>query len=173
MTSYGLSGGSTASALLVVVLFAYVLQTELTQVRPFTSRVTIRFTGRSMSNHRCNTDSRTSSCESSFCTFATIFMNSQYRSYIAHSSFTFVLPVHLLYLKYSTGTSPSTYLSSLWSVMQHQILTRQPGSSSSFPWLRYAAFVTLLTSGMTCPALLWYASVSLAPYVPNPSPSHN
>ncbi|QRW05219.1 transmembrane protein [Ceratobasidium sp. AG-Ba] len=49
--------------------------------------------------------------------------------------------------------------------MQHQILLRQPSTreDAEFPWVRYIIFVSLITAGMTCPALLWYASVSLAP----------
>ncbi|CAE6521745.1 unnamed protein product [Rhizoctonia solani] len=82
--------------------------------------------------------------------------------YIAHSAFLLVLPAHLLYLKYSTGTSSSEYMSILWSVMQTQILAPQPTSSSKFPWARYIIFVTLFATGINCPSLLWYASVSLA-----------
>lgn len=62
--------------------------------------------------------------------------------------------------------------------MQHQILARQSAAENDpkFPWTRYIIFVSLITAGMTCPALLWYASVSLAPYVsshfcPHPYPS--
>ncbi|KAF8609457.1 hypothetical protein BDV93DRAFT_578241 [Ceratobasidium sp. AG-I] len=85
--------------------------------------------------------------------------------YIAHSSFIVVLPLHLLWLKWSTGNSISYYTRSLWSVMQHQILARQSTvqDDPKFPWTRYVVFVSLITAGMTCPALLWYASVSLAP----------
>lgn len=49
--------------------------------------------------------------------------------------------------------------------MQRDVLARQPTipPDSKFPWARYIIFVSLLTAGITCPALLWYASVSLAP----------
>ncbi|CAE6531764.1 unnamed protein product [Rhizoctonia solani] len=128
MTSYALSGGSAANAVFVIVLFAYVLQTELTQ----------------------------------YVQSSLHFRQPYLLFYIAHSAFTLVLPAHLLYLKYSTGTSPSTYLSTLWNIMQTQILAPQSAPSSKFSWARYTIFVSLLTTGITCPALLWYASVSLA-----------
>ncbi|CAE7232816.1 unnamed protein product [Rhizoctonia solani] len=128
MTSYTLSGGSAANTVFVIILFAYVLQTELTQ----------------------------------YVQSSLHFRQPYLLFYIAHSAFTLVLPVHLLYLKYSTGISPSTYLSTLWTIMQTQILAPQSASSSKFSWPRYIVFVSLLTIGITCPALLWYASVSLA-----------
>ncbi|CAE6521749.1 unnamed protein product [Rhizoctonia solani] len=128
MTSYTLSGGSAANAVFVTILFAYVLQTELTQ----------------------------------YVQSSLHFRQPYLLFYIAHSAFTLVLPVHLLYLKYSTGNSPSSYLSTLWSIIHTQILAPESTSSSKFPWTRYIIFVTLLTTGITCPALLWYASVSLA-----------
>ncbi|KAG8701377.1 hypothetical protein FRC09_005404 [Ceratobasidium sp. 395] len=58
--------------------------------------------------------------------------------------------------------------------MQHQILVRQPSTQDDpkFPWIRYIIFISLITAGISCPALLWYASVSLAPYVPAFSPSY-
>ncbi|KAG8764793.1 hypothetical protein FRC12_007892 [Ceratobasidium sp. 428] len=126
-----LAGGSAAGIVFVVILGAYVLQTELTQYVQSTL---------------------------------------QYRQpyllfYIAHSAFTVVLPLHLLWLKWSTGNIISSYVQSLWNVMQHQILVRQPSTQDDpkFPWVRYIMFISLITAGMTCPALLWYASVSLAP----------
>ncbi|CAE6434053.1 hypothetical protein ACGC1H_001447 [Rhizoctonia solani] len=128
MTSYTLSGGSAANVVFVTILFAYVLQTELTQ----------------------------------YVQSSLHFRQPYLLFYIAHSAFTLVLPVHLFYLKCSTGTSPSTYLSTLWDIMQTQILAPQSTPSSKFSWARYAIFVSLLTIGITCPALLWYASVSLA-----------
>ncbi|KAJ1311092.1 hypothetical protein OPQ81_009595 [Rhizoctonia solani] len=118
----------TANAVFVIILFAYVLQTELTQ----------------------------------YVQSSLQFREPYLLFYIAHSAFTFVLPAHLLYLKYSTGISPSTYLTTLWSIMHTQILASPSTPSSKFPWARYIVFVVSLTAGITCPALLWYASVSLA-----------
>ncbi|CAE6470494.1 unnamed protein product [Rhizoctonia solani] len=128
MTSYTLSGGSAANGVFVTILFAYVLQTELTQ----------------------------------YVQSSLHFRQPYLLFYIAHSAFTLVLPAHLLYLKCSTGTGPSAYLSTLWDTMQTQILAPQSTPSSKFSWARYTIFVSLLTIGITCPALLWYASVSLA-----------
>ncbi|CAE6463421.1 unnamed protein product [Rhizoctonia solani] len=128
MTSYTLSGGSAANAIFVIILFAYVLQTELTQ----------------------------------YVQSSLHFRQPYLLFYIAHSAFMLVLPAHLFYLKISTGIEPATYLSTLWSIMQTQILAPQSTPSSKFSWARYTVFVTLLTAGITCPALLWYASVSLA-----------
>ncbi|KAG9100573.1 hypothetical protein FRC06_003952 [Ceratobasidium sp. 370] len=126
-----LAGGPTAGVVFVVILGAYVLQTELTQY---------------------------------------VQSSLQYRQpyllfYIAHSAFTIVFPLHLLWLKWSAGNSISFYVQTLWDVMQHQILIRQPSTREDpkFPWIRYIMFVSLITAGMTCPALLWYASISLAP----------
>ncbi|CAE6449465.1 unnamed protein product [Rhizoctonia solani] len=128
MTGYTLSGGSAANAVFVTILFAYVLQTELTQ----------------------------------YVQSKLQFRQPYLLFYIAHSAFTIVLPAHLIYLKFSTGISPSTYLSTLWTIMQTQILDPQSAPSSKFSWTRYIIFVALLTTGITCPALMWYASVSLA-----------
>lgn len=131
MSSSSLAGGSAAGAVFVVILCAYVLQTELTQ----------------------------------YVQSALQYRQPYLLFYIAHSSFIVVLPLHLLWLKWSTGNSISYYTKSLWSVMQHQILARQSTLQDDveFPWTRYVVFVSLITAGMTCPALLWYASVSLAP----------
>ncbi|CAE6419132.1 unnamed protein product [Rhizoctonia solani] len=128
MGNYTLSGGSAANAVFVTILFAYVLQTELTQ----------------------------------YVQSSLHFRQPYLLFYIAHSSFAIVLPAHLLYLKYFTSTSPYTYLISLWSIMHAHILAPQSTPSSKFPWTRYLVFVSLLTIAVTCPALLWYASVSLA-----------
>ncbi|KAF8707691.1 hypothetical protein RHS03_03793, partial [Rhizoctonia solani] len=128
MGNYTLSGGSAANAVFVTILFAYVLQTELTQ----------------------------------YVQSSLQFRQPYLLFYIAHSSFAVVLPAHLLYLKYSTGNSPSSYLSSLWSIMQIHILAPYSTPGSKFPWTRYVVFISLLTIGITCPALMWYASVSLA-----------
>ncbi|KAF8761629.1 hypothetical protein RHS01_00581 [Rhizoctonia solani] len=65
-------------------------------------------------------------------------------SYIAHSSFAVVLPAHLLYLKYSTGNSPSSYLSLLWSIMQTHILAPYSTPGSKFPWTQYVRFTRII-----------------------------
>ncbi|KAB5594234.1 hypothetical protein CTheo_2315 [Ceratobasidium theobromae] len=129
MAAFGLSGGSTTSVLFIVVLFAYVSQTELTQ----------------------------------YVQSSLGFRQPYLIFYVAHSSFSFVLPLHLLYLKLSTGTGPSTYMTSLWNVMHHQVLAPWVRPSTKFPWNAYAVFVFILTVGMSWSAILWYLSVSLAP----------
>jgi hypothetical protein len=71
-----------------------------------------------------------------------------------------MFPVHLLYLlcvKLYTARALISGLSQ--AITRHLTPTRQ---SAPFPLGRFAVLIAAATVGITAPALLWFASVSLA-----------
>ena len=84
-------------------------------------------------------------------------------SYLVHSAFTLMLPLHLLYLTSILGYTRSALLKGLSIAMtEHLSSFGTPTDASSFPYFSLARVVLLLFFGLTCPALLWFAAVSLA-----------
>ncbi|EMD42088.1 hypothetical protein CERSUDRAFT_102465 [Gelatoporia subvermispora B] len=87
--------------------------------------------------------------------------------YVVHSSFSIMLPIHMLYLAISSNS-----IGSLWAGLI-LALKRQLSSSSipvhlerglsDLPTRRFVAMILLLTAGMTIPGLLWFLAVPLAP----------
>ncbi|KAF8642325.1 hypothetical protein AX16_009595 [Volvariella volvacea WC 439] len=76
--------------------------------------------------------------------------------YIVHSSFWIIFPLHLAYLSVTTNYSASTYIKCL-----NQSIADQAGTTE-FPFRWFIIQVSLLTLGITIPALLWFIAVSLA-----------
>ena len=85
-------------------------------------------------------------------------------SYVVHSSFSIIFPLHVVYLSLTTGRPVKYYTSGLSLAIKRHI-ARNPTEpeDTKFPWPRFAAMVGLMTLGVTVPALLWFCAVSLAP----------
>ncbi|KAF8898766.1 hypothetical protein BD779DRAFT_1485450 [Infundibulicybe gibba] len=82
--------------------------------------------------------------------------------YVVHSSLWIILPVHLWYLTLTTKYSMSAYLKGLTIAITNHLSPREISGSSKFPQLAFFRLVLALTTGVTLPGLLWFASVSLA-----------
>jgi hypothetical protein len=89
------------------------------------------------------------------------------RSYIVHSSFAIIFPLHLLYLILTTSTSLESLLAGLSLAVKIHFApvdkSRLAILHSTFPYGRLLRLTAFLTVGLTLPALLWFISVSLSP----------
>lgn len=93
-------------------------------------------------------------------------------SYVAHSSFALVFPLHLLYLVASSDKSAHFYLSQLSHTLASHFSQRRE-EQPSFPYTRLLYVVLLMLLGLTGPGLLWYCSVSMSSYAaPSDSSPH-
>jgi hypothetical protein len=100
--------------------------------------------------------------------------NSQFKlySYIVHSSFILLFPLHLGYLLLTTHHSFGTLLSNLSSTISTQLTSRgfqesRTIHSSQFLLSRFLVVVLIMTALYSIPALLWFIAVVYAPYVVN------
>ena len=85
-------------------------------------------------------------------------------SYVAHSSFSIVFPLHVMYLRLVTGRPVKYYLNGLSLAIKRQIAGVPTGpEDAKFPWPRFATMVGLMTIGITLPGVLWFSAISLAP----------
>ena len=83
-------------------------------------------------------------------------------SYIVHSSFTIMLPLHFVFLAVTARQSPRE----LWALLINtlrQHLTPLGVRPTEFPTRRFAWLLTFLTIASNIPGLLWFMAVSLAP----------
>ncbi|KAF8350087.1 hypothetical protein F5887DRAFT_943715 [Amanita rubescens] len=80
--------------------------------------------------------------------------------YLVHSSFTVIFPLHILYLTSRSGYTRSALLKGLSLAITEHLSSSE--TSTSFPYYSFARVSLLLFFGLTCPALLWFAAVSLA-----------
>ena len=76
-----------------------------------------------------------------------------------------MLPLHLLYLKFTTRQSAASHFKRTIAMVQYRL---NPASAQprSFPIKRLIILLLYLTAGLTVPSVLWYIAVSVAPYVP-------
>ncbi|KAH7104781.1 hypothetical protein BKA62DRAFT_748595 [Auriculariales sp. MPI-PUGE-AT-0066] len=79
--------------------------------------------------------------------------------YIAHSSFAFSFPLHLAWLSVSSPTPVSEHIDALKDALTTKFTPNH--SSPELPIRRILLIILAVTCGVTLPALLWYASVSL------------
>lgn len=94
------------------------------------------------------------------------FANFSYLSYIVHSFFSIMFPVHFLYLSLTSKHSSRAIWRGLIYALKTHISPPIDGRPvSSFPTSKVARLILLMTAGMTFPGLFWFISVSLAPYV--------
>ncbi len=88
-------------------------------------------------------------------------------SYIVHSSFAIIFPVHLLYLILTTSASLESLLAGLSVAVKIHFApsdkSRLATLKSTFPYGRFLRLTAFLTVGITIPSLLWFISVSLSP----------
>ena len=91
-------------------------------------------------------------------------MNFRPHSYIVHSSFLTIFPLHATYLSLTTGRPIKHYISGLsLAIKRHIAENPTEHDDAKFPWPRFATMLVLMTIGVTLPALLWFCAVSLAP----------
>lgn len=72
-----------------------------------------------------------------------------------------MLPLHLLYLKYTTHQSAASHIKRLTDTLRHR-LTPASAQSRAFPTKRLIILLLCLTVGINIPALLWYIAVLFA-----------
>lgn len=82
-------------------------------------------------------------------------------SYIAHSTFTLIFPLHVAYLACTTSHTPKYYIGLATATLRSQF-SLPSSTSTSLPLSRVFTTILLLTIGMSLPGLLWYIAVSLA-----------
>ncbi|KAJ6621730.1 hypothetical protein B0H10DRAFT_2017232 [Mycena sp. CBHHK59/15] len=84
--------------------------------------------------------------------------------YLVHSSFAVIFPFHLLYLTATTKYSAAALCNGLMIALTNHLAPRQDSRSTpaSFPRFQFLRLIFALTVGITYPALLWFAAISLA-----------
>lgn len=83
-------------------------------------------------------------------------------SYIVHSSFSIIFPLHLLYFLVTTKHTASSLLKGLALAISIHLAPGQKYAAFRFPVARFLRLALALTVGITIPALLWFAAVSLS-----------
>lgn len=84
--------------------------------------------------------------------------------YLVHSAFAIIFPIHLLYLITTTKYSATSILEGLGIAISSHLSSREASSSTlRFPYAKFLRLILAMTLGITVPALLWFAAVSLAP----------
>ncbi len=163
-------GGKSAVIIFVLTLVAFVLESQLAQVRTyFHSRSLVSYLHKlSTSKLPFSIDNPSSSCESSSLSPPLPPVSRRVsRSYIVHSAFAFTFPLHLLSLLLTAHTSVRSVLEGLsLAIKIHFAPSEQSHHAifqSPFPRFRFLLLIALLTVGVTIPALLWFISVSLSP----------
>ena len=85
------------------------------------------------------------------------------RSYLVHSSFAIMYPLHLLYLMLFSRHE----LRPLWAGLRHalkqHVIPMRFDHTPAFPIWGFARLVVILTIAMAIPALLWFIAVTYAP----------
>jgi hypothetical protein len=86
------------------------------------------------------------------------------RSYIVHSAFVVIFPLHVLYLVAFKKKSTRALLSGLSTAITVHMDPNQSRStlSAPFPLRQFIHLSLMLATAYSLPALLWFASISLA-----------
>jgi len=82
--------------------------------------------------------------------------------YLVHSSFTIIFPLHLLYLLATTKYTAISLFKGLRITITNHLLDQRFTPTVKFPYYKFFQLAMVLTAGITIPALLWFAAVSLA-----------
>ncbi|PPR05701.1 hypothetical protein CVT26_008942 [Gymnopilus dilepis] len=82
--------------------------------------------------------------------------------YLVHSSFAIIFPLHLLYLLATTNYTTVSLLRGLSLAISNHLAPGQKSPNYHFPRAKFIRLILGCTLGITCPALLWFAAVSLA-----------
>jgi len=81
--------------------------------------------------------------------------------YLVHSSLMIIFPLHLLYLLATTEhTAISLFKCLQFAITNH--LLPDKSFTTVFPYYKFFRLTIIMTIGITFPALLWFAAVSLA-----------
>ena len=89
------------------------------------------------------------------------FLSAPIHSYLVHSSFMIIFPLHMLYLLATTKDTPTSLLTGLRIAITNHLLPDQNFTTVRFPYYKLFILGISLTAGITVPALLWFAAVSL------------
>ncbi|KAF8640613.1 hypothetical protein AX17_000274 [Amanita inopinata Kibby_2008] len=81
--------------------------------------------------------------------------------YIVHSSFWIIFPLHLLYLALTTDYTVSSLLKGISLAITDHLSPRE-SLDGPFPYYAFSRLVFFMFAGLTCPGLLWFASITLA-----------
>lgn len=81
---------------------------------------------------------------------------------MAHSAFTFIFPLHLLFIAVGTKHKLGPTTEELWTTLQNHLGL---SNSSNRRRLnnRFLALISFMLAGVTIPGLLWFAAIPLAP----------
>lgn len=159
-------GGKLAFVIFVLTLLAFVIESQLTQVAllfcllQFTlNLVSVQYVQTTLGYRQpffilCGS--------SKFIPVHTLseFLSS---SYLVHSAFAIIFPIHLLYLITTTKYSATSILEGLGIAISSHLSSREASSTLRFPYAKFLRLILAMTLGVTVPALLWFAAVSLAP----------
>ena len=88
-------------------------------------------------------------------------------SYIAHSTMSLVLPLHLIYLHITSPLRTKAYLRSLSLAVKGHLSRGIPVTTlenATLPLRRLVTVISWCTFGITVPGLLWFAAITLASY---------
>lgn len=85
--------------------------------------------------------------------------------FLSHSSFTYMLPAHLVFLRLWSNEPIRPALRELAQVVRQQVealpFGRSNNPAKAWPWQRGSLAILLLTLGVTAPAGLFYLCVPL------------
>ncbi len=157
-------GRTFAIVVFVSMLIAFVVESEMTQVIHLewvsSSMLIVAF---SMCKLRWGIESRSFYCNVSFGQMLFTVLTCT-PSYVVHSSFAIIFPLHLLYLKATTSHSTRSLMRGLSMAISDHMRpsTSPPSSNPRFPYIRFACFILILTTICNTPGLLWFASITLA-----------
>ena len=87
-------------------------------------------------------------------------------SYIVHSSFVIMFPLHICYLYATSQYSLASLRTSIIVATQEHLAPKSilPSSGTPiFPTRKLVRLVFILTVGVSIPSLLWFVAVRLAP----------
>jgi len=73
-----------------------------------------------------------------------------------------IFPLHLLYLLATTEYTALSLFKGLQIAITNQLLHDKSFTTVKFPYYKFFRLTIIMTSGITFPALLWFAAVSLA-----------
>ncbi|KAF8078643.1 hypothetical protein FPV67DRAFT_1557902 [Lyophyllum atratum] len=82
--------------------------------------------------------------------------------YIVHSAFSIIFPLHFLYLTAVCNHSASSLWSGLSIAITDHLAPLERSGSKKSPLLLFLRLALACTAGITFPALLWFAAISLA-----------
>lgn len=151
-----------AVVLFICTLLAFVVESQLTQVSTHGPRFSSSCL--TVASSMCRRPA-TIAIPSSYCAFHNfchIWRHANLNSYIVHSSFSLILPAHMLYFMVTSNHSPYTLLNGLSLAIKDHLEPIQASASTTFPRKAFFRLIAFLTVGITYPGLLWFAAISMA-----------